>query len=192
MITTILFDCFGVLYPDTYWTMAHEFLGDSIDQHEQALHDLVKAVDLGHITREELWNQFAELVGVRRDEVYARLDTFGGIDMRLLNFIEERKDRYAFGMISNVGRGFLDRMFTDKPAEYYFDTIILSSDVGLVKPDKRIYLLAADKLNVKPQSCVFIDDLSQNVEGAIQAGMHGLQYKSYAQFTRDIENILTQ
>jgi epoxide hydrolase-like predicted phosphatase len=190
MIKAILFDCFGVLYPDTYWTMAHEFLGEDIGQHEQDLHDLVRAVDLGHITREELWNQFAQLVGVRSETIYARLEQFGGLDKRLLEFIENRKTSYKFGMISNVGRGFLERMFTDKPAEYYFDTIVLSSDVHLVKPDRRIYELAAERLHVTIDECVFIDDIEQNVQGAVVAGMQGIHYRSYDRFIKDIQELL--
>ncbi len=50
MIKALLFDCFGVLYPDTYWTIASKHLGSDYSGREQELHDLVKRVDLGHIT----------------------------------------------------------------------------------------------------------------------------------------------
>ena len=93
-------------------------------------------------------------------------------------------------MISNVGRGFLERMFTDKPAEYYFDTIVLSSDVNLVKPDRRIYELTAVRLNLDSSECVFIDDLEPNVRGAEKAGMKALQYRSFDTFLKQIEPLL--
>jgi hypothetical protein len=51
-LAAIIFDCFGVLYPDTYWTMADDFLGEELESHRNELHDLVRQVDLGHITRE--------------------------------------------------------------------------------------------------------------------------------------------
>jgi HAD superfamily hydrolase (TIGR01509 family) len=93
-------------------------------------------------------------------------------------------------MISNVGKGFIERMFVDKPAEYYFDSIVLSSEVRLVKPDVRIYRMCASKLGVDEQNCVFVDDSITNVEGAIKAGMAGIQYKNYTKFMTDINNLL--
>ncbi len=189
-IAAIIFDCFGVLYPDTYWTMADNFLGDKLESHRNELHDLVRQVDLGHITREQLWEQFAEIVGVSSEVVYSRLKEFGGLDKRLLTFIDIHRSTFKIGMISNVGSGFLERMFVERPASDHFDVIILSSEVGLVKPDKRIYELAAEKLDVRLEECVFIDDLETNVLGAKSAGMQALQYKNYAQFIKEVEQLL--
>jgi epoxide hydrolase-like predicted phosphatase len=190
MIRAVIFDCFGVLYPDTYWAMAREYLGDKFGDCEKDLHDLVRQVDLGHITRDDLWAQFAALVGSTKADVYDRLDEFSGLDKRLLRFIEEHKDTHKIGMISNVGQGFIDRMFTEKPADYYFDSIVLSSDVGLVKPDKKIYLLSAERLGVEPSQCVFVDDLEKNVDGARAAGMQAIRFIDYRTFIQDIEQLL--
>ena len=190
MIKAILFDCFGVLYPDTYWTMARQKLGDRLAEHERQLHDLIKQVDLGYMTRDELWGGFGEIVGMSKDEVYEDLKKFSGLDTRLLRFIEKNKPHYAFGMISNVGHGFIERIFTEKPASYYFDTIVLSSDVGFVKPDRRIYELAANNLKRTPQECVFIDDIEKNVDGALEVGMQGIHYQSYEDFVQKINTLL--
>lgn len=190
MIKAIIFDCFGVLYPDTYWAMAHEFLGSGLDIQRQQLQDLVRQVDLGVITRDELWSKFADIVGKTKDEIYERLEDFGGLDKRLLNFIDEHKSSHRIGMISNVGQGFIERMFVDKPATDYFDSIVLSSDVGLVKPDVKIYELSASQLGVELSECVFTDDLQKNVDGAINAGMQAIKYESYSQFIKEIELLL--
>jgi epoxide hydrolase-like predicted phosphatase len=189
-IEAILFDCFGVLYPDTYWTTAHRHLGADLSGKKTELSDLVKRVDLGHITRDELWGELAELAGISKDQLYAELKDFGGLDKQLLQFIESHKNDYKFGMISNVGHGFIEKMFTDKPVGYYFDSVVLSSDVGLVKPDKRIYELSSLQLGVPAENCVFIDDLPKNVEGAKNAGMQAILYKSYPQFIDDISLLL--
>lgn len=190
MIKAILFDCFGVLYPDTYWTMADEYLGSKLALKRDELHDLVKQVDLGIITRDQLWHRFAELVGVSVDEVYKRLQEFAGLDQRLLTFIDDHRSQYKFGMISNVGHGFLERMFIDRPAEDYFDVIVLSSDVGLVKPDRRIYELASKRLDVDTDECVFIDDLEKNVIGAREAGMQAIHYTGFNPFLTEIKKLI--
>lgn len=190
MIKAIIFDCFGVLYPDTYWAMASEYLGSDLDLHRSKLHDLVRQVDLGLITREELWVQFAEMVGKSAEDVYQRLKEFGGLDKRLLNFIDEQREKYKIGMISNVGQGFIERMFVEKPVTYYFDSVVLSSDVGLIKPDVKIYELSANQLGVETSECVFIDDLQKNVDGALSAGMQAIKYENYEKFRLDIAQII--
>lgn len=190
MIKAIIFDCFGVLYPDTYWAMASEYLGKNLDSKRQDLSALVKQVDLGSITRDELWANFADLVGSDKESVYKRLKEFSGLDSRLLKFIEDKKSIYKIGMISNVGQGFIERMFTEKPASEYFDSLVLSSEVGLVKPDSRIYELSASQLGCKTDECVFIDDLEKNVAGAINAGMKSFQYVNYEDFIEKIEAIV--
>jgi epoxide hydrolase-like predicted phosphatase len=190
MIKAIIFDCFGVLYPDTYWAMASEYLGGELDSHRNNLHDLVRQVDLGLITRDQLWANFGDIVGKSKDEVYERLEDFAGLDSRLLKFIDEHKSTQKIGMISNVGQGFIERMFVEKPVTDYFDSVVLSSDVGLVKPDVKIYELSASQLGVKPNECVFIDDLQKNVDGAINAGMQAIKYENYEKFRLDIAQII--
>lgn len=190
MTRAIIFDCFGVLYPDTYWTMVREFLGGEVEKRRPELQNLVAQVDLGHITRDELWAKFAEMAGKTKDEVYERLEQFGGLDKRLLKFIEDNRDKYKFGMISNVGQGFIERMFVEKPASHYFDSIVLSSEVGLVKPDVRIYELSVKQLGVETEDCVFIDDLEKNVIGAREAGMQAIVYKDFEQFLSDLEKLI--
>jgi putative hydrolase of the HAD superfamily len=58
--------------------------------------------------------------------------------------------------------------------EAAFDAVIISGEVGLRKPAREIYELAASRLGVQAADCVFIDDLELNVNGAIEAGMHGV------------------
>jgi putative hydrolase of the HAD superfamily len=57
-----------------------------------------------------------------------------------------------------------------------FDHLILSYEVGCVKPDARFYLAGAAAAGFPAASCVFIDDLEENVEGARKAGLTGLLY----------------
>lgn len=190
MVRAIIFDCFGVLYPDTFWTMTDEYLGAKVDENRADLRDLIRQVDMGYITREQLWEKFAELVGHSIDDIYERLEQFGGLDKRLLAFIDNHKATHKIGMISNVGAGFIERMFLDRPVTDYFDVVILSSEVGLVKPDVRIYNLASEKLGLKPEECVFIDDIQANADGAQNAGMQAITYTSYSKFIDDIKQFV--
>ncbi|TQF66070.1 HAD-IA family hydrolase [Rhodococcus spelaei] len=56
------------------------------------------------------------------------------------------------------------------------DEVVLSGDVGLAKPDPRIFRLTAHRLGLSPEDCVFVDDLAANVRGAVDAGMVGVRH----------------
>ena len=68
-----------------------------------------------------------------------------------------------------------------------FDAILLSGEVGVGKPDPRIYLLAADRLGLIPEQCVFVDDLRANVRGAVQIGMAGVHHTDPAATLGELE-----
>ncbi len=58
-----------------------------------------------------------------------------------------------------------------------FDDLVISGEVGLRKPDPAIYRLAAERLAVAPEDCVFVDDLERNVEVARELGMIGIVHR---------------
>lgn len=59
-----------------------------------------------------------------------------------------------------------------------FDAVVLSADVGMHKPQPEIYRLAAERLGVAPEECLFVDDLRENCEGAEAVGMTAIWHRS--------------
>lgn len=59
-----------------------------------------------------------------------------------------------------------------------FRDIIVSSEVGVLKPSKTIYMYLINKYQLIPDETVFIDDLFKNVEGAKLVGMHGIHFST--------------
>jgi putative hydrolase of the HAD superfamily len=70
-----------------------------------------------------------------------------------------------------------------------FDDIVISGEVGLRKPEPEIFRLAADRLNLRPAECVFVDDLEVNVDGARALGMTGILHTSYDETRRELESL---
>jgi len=70
--------------------------------------------------------------------------------------------------------------------EVHFDDLVLSGEVGLRKPDPAIYRLAAQRLGVAPDDCVFVDDLERNVEVASELGMVGVHHTGDDVATRSV------
>src|SRR5262249_56510973 len=61
-----------------------------------------------------------------------------------------------------------------------FDDVVISAEVGFHKPQPEIYRLAADRLAVRPQRCLFVDDLRENCEGAEAGGMTAILFRNPA------------
>ena len=62
----------------------------------------------------------------------------------------------------------------------YFDEIVLSYEVHMMKPDRSIYEAAASRLGVESKNCIFVGDGGSNeLQGAKDAGMKAIQAKWY-------------
>ncbi|TMQ90608.1 HAD family phosphatase [Actinomadura soli] len=57
-----------------------------------------------------------------------------------------------------------------------FDAVVISSEVGLRKPDERIFRHALALLGLDAADCVFIDDIAHNVRAAEDLGLHGIHH----------------
>ena len=70
-----------------------------------------------------------------------------------------------------------------------FDDVVISGEVGLRKPELEIFELAAARLGVPTTECVFVDDMSPNVRGAVAAGMVGVLHVSVEQTRDELETL---
>ena len=68
-----------------------------------------------------------------------------------------------------------------------FDAVVISGDVGMRKPELRIYRHTAELLGVPPGECVMVDDLPHNVSAAAAAGMVGVLHRSYEETLGELE-----
>jgi epoxide hydrolase-like predicted phosphatase len=71
-----------------------------------------------------------------------------------------------------------------------FDAVVISGEVGMRKPERRIYLRTAALLGLAPEECVFVDDLGPNVRGAVDAGMVGVRHASAEETAAELEALL--
>ena len=84
------------------------------------------------------------------------------------------KRRLSLGMLSDAMPSILDFL------EQYgilslFDAAVISTRVGAIKPDGRMYAAILEALNARPGDCLFVDDRIVNLEGAVAAGMRAAQ-----------------
>jgi len=115
----------------------------------------------------------------------------GELDTELTDYAGSLRPRYRTAILSNSADG----ARREEQARYsfadLFDIIIYSHEVGLVKPDPRIYALLCAELSVSPDEVVFLDDVPQNVEAACQFGLHGLLHQSTPESIAAINSLIT-
>ena len=71
-----------------------------------------------------------------------------------------------------------------------FDSVVLSGEVGMRKPEQEIFLHAADTLGLPPAQCVFVDDLEANIAAAQACGMTGVLHTEPATTARALQDLL--
>jgi putative hydrolase of the HAD superfamily len=71
-----------------------------------------------------------------------------------------------------------------------FDTVVISAEVGMRKPEEGIFLHAAQTLGLSPQECVFIDDIEANIDAAAACGMTGVLHTEAAATAAALQDLL--
>lgn len=87
---------------------------------------------------------------------------------------------YRIGLMSNIGTGFIqDMKSTGLLPDITYDAIVDSSQVGYIKPDKKIYEVAEAMAGVPAAEILLIDDTRGNLMPAQQAGWHVMWFNDY-------------
>lgn len=68
-----------------------------------------------------------------------------------------------------------------------FDVVVISGEVGMRKPEPRIFEHTLELVGLDAGECVFVDDLPPNVEAAVAVGMVGVRHTSYAETLAELE-----
>jgi putative hydrolase of the HAD superfamily len=79
-------------------------------------------------------------------------------------------------LLSNSGPEVMAKLRSERPIDRLFDTVVISCEVGLSKPDPQIYRHCLDRLGVAPPHALFVDDRADNIDGAARIGLQTLQF----------------
>ena len=187
MFKAIYFDLFFTLIVPAYENVNNEFdiLNMPVDEWEQyAENDLLyRERALGLVkTEAEIIDKIVSLIPfevsvLQKEQVlFAREKRMKAalnmVSKKILDALQKIKSMdIKLGLISNADC--IDcKYWNQSPLFQYFDDAVFSCDVGLLKPDRQIYELAMERLNVSPEQCLFVGDGGSNeLCGAKSAGM---------------------
>jgi putative hydrolase of the HAD superfamily len=146
----------------------------------------------GEIPEEAHWQTVAETLRLPRpeaDKVTAEFFAGDRADQNWLNYLRGLRPEHKVCLVSNAWSGlraFIARnKFTD-----VFDHMVISAEVGVMKPDPRIYLLALEELSASPAESVFIDDVLANVKAARSVGMAGIHFTQPEKALEELKHLL--
>lgn len=147
---------------------------------------------LGNITGEEMWKKIGTRLGLSSMErVQCEEEYWAGIwDTEFLGYCQALKSRYKLGILSDAETTAREKA---KPwiNESLFDVIVFSSEVGVRKPDPKIFQRALEQFGVDPSEALFIDDREKNVTGANALGIHTIHYKNRAQVLSALDEYIS-
>ena len=189
MIRAVIFDCFGVIIGDGL-----QLLVDDLRARDPAaarrVHDLVLAANRGLTDPAASSREVAAIFDLDYDTYRQRISDGEVRNEPLLDYIVMLRATYRTALLSNIGTGGLKRRFSDRELDRYFDAVVASGDIGYAKPEPEAYEIAADRLGVRLDECVFTDDRVDYCEGARSVGMQAIQYLNFPQFKAELEALL--
>ena len=184
MIHNIVFDMGGVLINFDAQRYTARFVPDPAD-YELIHRELFRSVewirmDRGSITDEEAVACVCRRLPERLHQAVADILEHWHQDIPPLDgvydLVEELKGKgYGIYLLSNTCTRF-HSFRKNIPALRFFDGEFISADCHLVKPEPGIYLRFLEQFTLRPEECVFIDDVPLNIEAAIRCGFYGLVY----------------
>ncbi len=147
----------------------------------------------GEMDEEAHWQAVGRTFKLSENELNdLRADFWAGdrMDQTLIEFIDALRPRFKTAILSNAWSGARESVTRRFSMLNAFDIIIFSAEVGLVKPDERIYRLILNELEVEPHQAIFIDDTVRNVDGAQRIGIHSILFKNREQVVEELNGLL--
>lgn len=189
VIKAVIFDCFGVVLADALEIMCND-LAKTEPEKVRQIQEVLLAVMVGKMSSDESDKVVAQLFGLSSEEYTQRKYGSEVRNTELLEYIKSLRNKYKVAMLTNIGKGGLQKRFDLKELDEYFDTVVASGEVGFAKPEARAYELTAERLGVRLNECVFIDDREVYCEGAQAVGMKTIKYVLFPQMKTELEAIL--
>jgi putative hydrolase of the HAD superfamily len=185
MIRAILFDFFDVFRTDGYnkWLKKHSFA------REGALLTVTEKHDRGEYTEKEFFKAIADVSGEDAEEVEMEMETGNELNRALVEYVGTLHGKYKLALLSNAVSEYLRGELAKYELEQYFDEIVISSEVGLIKPEPEIFEHIMHRLGVTAQECIFTDDNPTNVGAAEKLGIHGIVFTDVPGLKEQIEKI---
>ena len=158
LMSKILFtDFFGVVVQDSGNTWLQKY---NLFEHKKEIFPLG---DLGQISEDEVFVRLSKLSGVPKQEIFDHFETLAVLNQKTVDSFKELHKTMKIVVLSNCYDSVLERRIKQFHLEDLFDDVIISYQIGMIKPYKDIYEYAYKKHCKPGDEVYFIDDQSDNL-----------------------------
>lgn len=164
--------------------------------------DFFLDVETGAISAEDFVKKVAEVRGNDDlswdDLLQCWLGFFDGVKSKVVEDLDLLHRDFHLCLLSNTNLFIMShtksKAFTaeGRPITDFFDTLFLSYEMGICKPDARIFLKALEIEQMKADECLFIDDSKKNTDAAEKVGIHTLFVPSNSDWMPALEERLKE
>jgi putative hydrolase of the HAD superfamily len=140
--------------------------------------DLIIEAELGKMDTDELCRKMMQRLGHFSQWPNLRKIMPAGFIPREESFslLKQLKGKYRLAILSNLELGQFEAINKLWRLAQFFETAVISCEIGLRKPDPEIFRYLLNKLGLNSQDCLFIDDLDNNVEAAKKLGFATVRF----------------
>jgi putative hydrolase of the HAD superfamily len=137
---------------------------------------LLRRLETGEISEGEFETHFGRRLGLEEPEhlIDSLFEGMKPLDVMVAAVRDLRLGGVKTGLVSN---SWSTNHYDRELLGMLFDAVLISGELGMHKPEPEIYRLAAERIGVAPERCLFVDDLRENCEGAEAVGMRAIRHR---------------
>ena len=198
--SVIVFDLGNVQLPFDYNILIkkldkiEEKLGTNFMDFYLKNYQIHRQYESGKLSEDEFINTMLKALENKIDsETFSKI--YSGVfsvNEDVISLLPKLKENYTLVLLSNTNS--IHKKYGWEHYDFlkYFDKLILSHEVGSVKPEEKIYRAVEEFTNKPSNEHFFIDDIQEYVEGAKKLGWGAVQFTGYNQLVKDLKanNIL--
>jgi len=148
-------------------------------------------VSTGRISAQEYWWHVREAlegrVPVPLEPFKYNPFAYEQLNGRVIALAKRLHQRYTTALLSNA-TVYLDALLAEHGLSDLFDVVVNSARVGVRKPDQAIFELALDRMALRPEECLLVDDKKRNTEAAEALGIKAIAFRSAADLIRRLKD----
>jgi putative hydrolase of the HAD superfamily len=195
IIKAVVFDWGGVLIDDPAYPLVQYFakaLSVNEADYQKAYQEFQEDFHKGFITESKFWDRMCARLNVPKPKLQSLWGQgFKAVyspKRKVFSLAKQlRRKGYRIGLLSNTEEPSM--CFFYKQGYDIFDVLVFSCEEEMLKPQKTIYKRAVERLRVKPQEVVFIDNNPEFIDGAKQAGLNAILFEDIEQLKKDLARL---
>jgi epoxide hydrolase-like predicted phosphatase len=147
----------------------------------------------GQVSAEAIWALLGQRLALTADQLHQIQHRYlpeEGLDPAMVALLRQLRPRYHLALLTNAWSDAHAVLSARFGLDQLVDTIVISAEVGMAKPDPAMYRLTLDCLDVAPQETLFVDNKARNTLAAAALGIPSIVFQHSAQAIAAIQDHL--